>query len=445
MKCRTSTSTPRRRSPRTIRSHDCAIPPRTAGRSRSARAPAAAQESSKPPPSSSSSLGFVVVPAVVGVAPVRVVRAPVHGRRSRSSCTSGGGSARPSGWPARSMRSVERRASSSRLAAHSTQTCPAPCGPRRSAASTPARGDGAVRAVAQREEAALARAQVEAAERRVTASSCAPARRVRRRPRSARAAIRIGGTRVGVGLTIVPLSLTFVRLSPGLSFCFGTPRPPSGRGRVVAVRDGQRHAQLGLLLVLDLRLDLPARVALGLARRAHVVGDREVHVARRRRSARGPGATGRRRTCRRPCGRRPSCTAGVSDDLLAVLQSGPVRSIHSVERLLRVLVLAQDQHAAGARTSAARSARRACARSGARRSRRRPRGRRRTWRSNSATGPSSRSHSSGLRCARDPAVSTIACCSGGERLERGLDVVHAAIQSASAVERLESRHAALPA
>ena len=39
-----------------------------------------------------------------------------------------------------------------------------------------------------------------------------------------------------------------------------------------------------------------------------MVGDHEVHVARRRRSARGPGATGRRRRCRRPCGRRPSCT-----------------------------------------------------------------------------------------------------------------------------------------
>src|SRR3954451_6490571 len=81
MKCRTSTSTPRRRSPRTSRSQDVAIPPRDGGYvsvSQSARSGSGVVEPATVVVVVVARVR-VVVQAIVRVAPVRVIRLPVHG------------------------------------------------------------------------------------------------------------------------------------------------------------------------------------------------------------------------------------------------------------------------------------------------------------------------------------------------------------------------------
>ena len=89
-----------------------------------------------------------------------------------------------------------------------------------------------------------------------------------------------------------------------------------------------------------------------------MVGDREAARPRRRRTGRGPRATGRRRTCRRPCGSGPSCTGRSCRPPCSLLGAGEVD--RELERRSPGPGPRAGSAAAGPRTTAGRSARRAC-------------------------------------------------------------------------------------
>ena len=153
-----------------------------------------------------------------------------------------------------------------------------------------------------------------------------------------------------------------------------------------------------------------------------MVGDGEVHVARRRRSARGPRTTGRRRSCRRPCGRRPSCTGALVSTCLPAA-AAPVRSIRSVERLLGVLVLAQDRQQRQRERAQPVGHVVLAWRSGARRSRRRPCGRRRPGGRTRRPGRAAAASRRGCARPRPACSSTSACCSAVSALNAALTLL----------------------